>query len=1431
MGDFSASESILLNPEQIKSADPVTRDEQGKLIPLSERFNPANDDIRYSRPEPDMPEEDVEEEAPAPRTAQVFGRKGTAPVVPSSQARTVPIIRRDFFDGTVPVSPAATLNAAALIRTMMGRETGPAYADKLRAAVDPLDQNIAMGLLRREVDNYGLAALAAGDRSIYEMMQRYATTDWFIGKREDGTPYTYRDVAQELAGNSRLPTTKGAVARDTVNESRDEANTEGFSTALGDPDLGKKAYTDIRDTVDNTGLDEGEITGIASTPVNGKTIRQRVERTPAEPPAAEVEGEGDLNGETPETPEEDAVSQEDRVTMRYMDRVDNSQVEVLTPDRAPNPILRYIRQQETLSGWRPKDAFVRSTAAGLVNLGVTEVVAFNAAERVWLRKEARRAPQKTQAEKSEAAAKSFIAAFDKQQTESVIPTKKDDTAAVILKGAVAINREISREDFVKQIADELVTVTGISRRTALTAADRAWQMRTRRMANLEMRKRAAKLKADVDAAAARGQSLLDQLAKSQSDTQTNKPKTPDAVREVYKKALALKLTDENLRTWLAPQLAAAGVTNPAILNPLTEAIVTERRAREAVRVSKTGQALAEGRRGSLRELEKQLTETPAFLQRQPEWRRRLILDYFMQTGLSKPQAQMLARIYEAEFVKRLEEATKRAMDRLLESRVPWARKAASTPKKKKQVSDQVDKLMKAVRLGLTDPYAIWDEEMAQRNNWKGFTPTQHARLEEIDMILTQVSTLPNERARLLLEVDKMITAAKLPPKLADKILHSYVASALSGLSTTLVQGSAHVGLVMKTLATAAADPLSIPSLMKQFAAIAKTTANETAFAIKTGAYRSAPLDTLQGHERPLEYMWNRGFEQMKSDRPLDRAKGLVNIITGSQNYVMRTLSSLDQGYITGAAELSAMVFTKDLLRKIGMSRAEANAVIEETLRAKDAFYQKLRAIGETHLQASADATDVHMRRLYQTIADRDFEYDGMTAEEWAEDIRKGSVLESEGPTGRVSSAEVVGDPNSEEGARRIGPLDEGVLRRLVLWPLKGIAEAQGKGGLDALAMRSIFGFLSVPIRTAGWYAGYSPYGFVRAGIHKFQTSRGKRSPYAQTYGSKSQMQQRLREASAGSVAAVLLALLATATADDDDEKKNAIFVTGGGPSFNDMALRDAWMKRFKPYSIVVKIDGKYHAFNYGRMFESIGWAATIAGTIDDVSIRRKAKESRGGNMAMLDAFAGNILGNVVERSSFKSMVNNAVLLSRAKESGTDLRIASQATFTASALLPWKSALNTIQRVYAEPVDNNTITGSVWASTPLLGPVMGQTSVNIFGDSLGDTSPGGRFFSVGLPSFGAPRGGKAYDLVLQHGRGPSNYQRNQFSKTFETDDLDPTYREFVIRRGRKLKAAMEANYDRLKTVDTETYAEFLKRVTESINAQVASEMKLKRTSKK
>ena len=46
------TEFVVFDPEQVKSADAITYDDKGNIIPLSQRFNTANDDIRFSLSKP-----------------------------------------------------------------------------------------------------------------------------------------------------------------------------------------------------------------------------------------------------------------------------------------------------------------------------------------------------------------------------------------------------------------------------------------------------------------------------------------------------------------------------------------------------------------------------------------------------------------------------------------------------------------------------------------------------------------------------------------------------------------------------------------------------------------------------------------------------------------------------------------------------------------------------------------------------------------------------------------------------------------------------------------------------------------------------------------------------------------------------------------------------------------------------------------------------------------------------------------------------------------------------------------------------------------------------------------------------------------------------------------------------------------------------------
>jgi hypothetical protein len=99
----------VYKPEQIKSADPVTRDNQGNVIPLSQRFQPTEEDIRYAKIQMPRPA-GMETEAVTTKLESLgFGRGGIVSVVnePDASFEGRTIIR----DGKVV---AIELNAAAL---------------------------------------------------------------------------------------------------------------------------------------------------------------------------------------------------------------------------------------------------------------------------------------------------------------------------------------------------------------------------------------------------------------------------------------------------------------------------------------------------------------------------------------------------------------------------------------------------------------------------------------------------------------------------------------------------------------------------------------------------------------------------------------------------------------------------------------------------------------------------------------------------------------------------------------------------------------------------------------------------------------------------------------------------------------------------------------------------------------------------------------------------------------------------------------------------------------------------------------------------------------------------------------------------------------------------------------------------------------------
>ena len=127
LDDGMSKMTVVFDPNQIKSADPVTYDNKGNVIPLSERFNPDDKDIRYSLP--DIP--DIARGKTAPELWEM-SQKGEitsddALKVLADEYGTMPKGENPKVDVTLPEQISKSKNVNQFMRNVL--ESGHLDAD------------------------------------------------------------------------------------------------------------------------------------------------------------------------------------------------------------------------------------------------------------------------------------------------------------------------------------------------------------------------------------------------------------------------------------------------------------------------------------------------------------------------------------------------------------------------------------------------------------------------------------------------------------------------------------------------------------------------------------------------------------------------------------------------------------------------------------------------------------------------------------------------------------------------------------------------------------------------------------------------------------------------------------------------------------------------------------------------------------------------------------------------------------------------------------------------------------------------------------------------------------------------------------------------------------------------------------------------------
>lgn len=1276
---------MVRDPAAVKSADPVTRDDQGNVIPLSQRFLKTSPDIRYSTIDP--------------ARQQVFGVENAGAVKPErSMKDTQANVRQNYFNGSTPVTPDATAQAFDLAYQWSDELTGQQVVADLMILNG--GDALVVGVAQGELMTYAVAMSKAGDNSLLNFMNASVNTWAAFADTAAGMS----EVGATLAGRSAYPmsafmdavTRVGKDRTKAIGKTLPPATTQAITKTVGTTKLDPKAVRKVKGNVKDK---------------QGESLEEKVEKN-----VADVTAQSLL--------ERFATSQSD--TLSWM------------PKGQENKIRALVRRALTIG---PKGMMWDRPwlTESLIALDVTPELAAQLTETVWA--ERKRLTGIRQARAAEQAAA-------KEKRDAERKAKRDAAAA------------------------------------AATAAE------------------------NEDVATA----VIDQLATLQSDTPTNKPKPEvNAVRALVKQAL------DPAAMWTQPMLVEAlgklNVSQETAVK-LTAIVWAQRQKNGAAIVAKkeeqdreAAEALAEGTAGSLRGLEDALLAAPASQQQNVKWRYDTAEKYFQQLGLSPQRAAAAARAYNVEFGARLADALANAIERVAATSAPWQKKLKNMSQgQRKKALTGMEKLLRAVRVGVTKNDEIWHNVVARQNGWRGFTNEQNVRLHEIDDALASESIADYQKKALMAELQTIVDKAKIPPSFWDNIVASYTLSALCGLPTVFVQTSAPFSIFRDFISDLPSNPTVAA---RALIASMESLVQEASYALQTDVHNHQVGEHIRDSMPAMKMMLEEGIADWHSTNLTTRAKGFLKIIVGAQNYIGRLLNSIDEGSIAASEIYKTSMFTTRQLRTLGWTRNQAGGVVLASLDARNSEVAAAMERGLSRAEATVSANEIFRKRIHEGIS--------VVDKEMADDVVEGAAREGMGMVGRLSDG--------------VNNMEEGFLRTPITYLLDAIGKMYSKGGATALAARLLFGFVTIPFRAAMWYSGYSPYGLIRIGIHKAYQAKGMESPYQQSMATRAQEQQRLRDAIVGSIAMAVGVLLRSNSGDDDLDEA-ALFkfiVTGKGPK--DVAVKQAWNKRFQPYSLNFKFGKTYVHFNLGRVGESLAWPLALAGALDDVSLDKKGKLARNPGATFRDTWEiiGSYWGSLSQRASFQSIGKAFGTADRGQNATMADRLFSQVTFSASAFMPWKGAMSTVTRMASDPVDNKTMSGVIWSNTPIVGPMLGRPALNNLGDPLGDRSAAGRLYREGLPMvvrFPASADSRVYDLIIDQGRGPSAPSRTDLEQQYGPLTPEQFY-NFSKERGRLIKEEMNTRYEDLRKMDSEKFGNAMERIGRNAKRKAAQSVALKK----
>lgn len=976
-----------------------------------------------------------------------------------------------------------------------------------------------------------------------------------------------------------------------------------------------------------------------------------------------------------------------------------------------------------------------------------------------------------------------------------------------------------RDQFINDLRTELLADrTGRARlneQQAQTIAEAAWQRKSDLVINRNRWLWDAELRRLDKLPVATVEGYMKRL----NQPEWVKPEAPNNVRRILNDAIKSKedpvdAMRREFVTKYADQLVQEGVPR-LMAEGVMEEIFLKRQTDWSVRRLKTMQRAADSK--NIASLVEALRESPYQAQSDPEWRRTTAENWFKSNGLSADLARRAAIEFDAAFVKSMNAAAERIAERLIKR----------SPDRPRIIKD----LLEAISIGITNPGVTWVDALSQKWGFKTLKPEELTQLVKLQQKLFEPNLNPYEQVKLteqMLGIYRHVGDTK--GHFMQAVSESFSASLLSGIRTATLQ----VGQpgMHQLLVTA----LSVVSQPRDFSTLIRMAWNATKNFVPE--FANAWVEDATIFETNSIGLWKnelkRQFEIAEKEfNQKQYHKAIPRFAYAWQQYVIRTLRSFDQASMAVMREYNLALYGSTAMRQAGLSTKQIAEMVQVSSAAKLAAYDKYIAAGHTKLHARAMADYDTAVALRQFFAD-----ERNVGLERAIQIDEAGLYDAFNVTGRKAPG--------------IMETDEGMLSAPMNWLMGKVTEARGEGGAPSMLTIMAVGFCNVPFRTARYYAGWSPYGLLRWGVHNYMQSRtlpgakwlrtvGLKSGqeretfWSQTYKNDLTAKQRLREAVAGT--SLMLAFLGWqsthSTADDDAEKRPfAMFTTGAGPSSR--TLRDAWIKRgFQPYSLHVIVNGSVvAAIPTTRAGQILAYPLGIAAALDDVQWKRK--QDRAVGRSLHDPISQELLTGV---STYYNIVGAQGIFQAAGHisqlgqgsGGMARAIGTTLAGTASAIaIPGKSLLQGVSDMIYGPVDRSSLQAAMVANVPFVNLVYNGAAINRFADPVGDRS-----WYATMTKLGAPIAFRVadtavnremYQMILDKGAAPPDLRRSVVEDKYGPLTQEE-WSQFAGKSGTTLKQMVIQNLAGLKTMAPQDVKAFLNQAGEVANEQAAASLNL------